>query len=345
MYILALPGLIDPHAHLRDPGQTDAEDFHTGTMAALAGGFTTVLDMPDNKDPITSAELLQAKIANAQKQIVSDVGFYFAGTGSNQHQFAAVADKVVGLHVRIDKTMTKDVLLQIYKTWPNDKPIALTCREDMSALVLATLKAQPKPTHISHVSTSAELSWIMKAKAAGLSLTCGVTPQHLFLTQQDEADLGPYGKIKPSLKSKSDVNFLWDHMDGIDVIESDHSPQTKAAKDGDDAPFGVPALETVLPLMLTAQEQGKIAHTDLLDRLHANPARIFGVPIDPGNIVEVDMREYRIKNSELLTKPAWSPFDGRRVVGKVKRVTLHGTIVYEDGKILAAAGSGKVLPK
>lgn len=84
---LILPGLIDPHVHLRDPGQTQKEDFYTGTSAALAGGYTTILDMPNNKVPITTLEKLEKKIKIAKEKIVCDVGFYFGSIGENLGEF------------------------------------------------------------------------------------------------------------------------------------------------------------------------------------------------------------------------------------------------------------------
>ena len=94
MTLITLPGLIDPHVHLRDPGQTQKEDFYTGTCAAMAGGFTTILDMPNNKAPITTLERLKEKIKIAQEKIVCDVGFYFV-------QGALVDNKVPSSFVKI----------------------------------------------------------------------------------------------------------------------------------------------------------------------------------------------------------------------------------------------------
>src|SRR6266480_1054286 len=97
--MITLPGLIDPHVHLRDPGQTEKEDFHTGTMAALAGGFTTVIDMPNNKTPITTYDRLLNKQKIAKQVIVCDTGFYFGTLGENFAEFPKVQDDVLGLKV------------------------------------------------------------------------------------------------------------------------------------------------------------------------------------------------------------------------------------------------------
>ncbi|MEO8785390.1 MAG: amidohydrolase family protein [Candidatus Saccharimonadales bacterium] len=345
---IILPGLIDPHVHLRDPGQTHKEDFYSGTAAALAGGYTTILDMPNNAEPITSLERLEAKLASARRQIVCNVGFHFGTLGDNYDQFAKVIDQVTGLKVYMNVTtgnfiIDKDKLIEIYRAWPGQKPILLHAEDDVSQLVLKTLKAVPTPTHICHVSSQAELSFVMQAKDQGLPITCGVTPHHLFLTNKDEATLGAYGRMKPSLKSQKDQDFIWQHLDAVDVIESDHAPHTKAEKDSATPPFGVPGLETTLPLMLTAQQEGRLTMDDLKAKLSGNPARIFGLKPDAGDQVTIDLKEYQLSNDGLQTKAGWTPFAGRRVVGKVQQVELAGQTVYQDGQVLAKPGSGQII--
>lgn len=346
---ITLPGLIDPHVHLRDPGQTYKEDFFTGTSAALAGGFVAVLDMPNNAEPVTTAERLETKLQSARAKTVSDIGFYFGSLGDNFEEFPKIIDKVVGLKLYLNVTtgnyiMHPSRLLDTYKAWPSDKPIMLHAEDDVSELVFKTLKEVPKRTHLAHISSRAELEFIMKAKDAGLPITCGVTPHHLFLTDEDAKRLGGYAYMKPFLKPRADREFLWQHMDAIDVIESDHAPHTKEEKDAANPPFGVPGLETTLPLVLTAEAEGRLTRAQLLERLHTNAARIFNVPVDDATHIEVDMDEYEIDNSKLLTKCGWSPFAGRHVIGKVQRTVLRGETVYENGRVLAGAGSGRILP-
>lgn len=345
---ITLPGLIDPHVHLRDPGQTHKEDFLSGTSAALAGGYTTVLDMPNNTEPITTLERLEAKLASASTQAVSDIGFHFGSLGDNFAEFPKVVDKVKGLKIYLNVTtgnfiIDKAKLLDIYRAWPSDKIILLHAEDDVSDLVWNTLQAAPKATHMCHVSSRAELEFVIRAKDAGLPISCGVTPHHLFLTDKDAERLGAFGYMKPFLKPKADREFLWQNLDYIDVIESDHAPHTKAEKESTTPPFGVPGLETTLSLMLTAEAEGRLTRVQLVDRLQANPARIFGITPDETTRVEVDMEEYEIKNEGLLTKCGWTPFAGKRVVGKVARVILRGEAVFENGRVLASPGSGRIL--
>jgi dihydroorotase len=339
--ILRLPGLIDPHVHLRDPGQTHKEDFLTGTSAALAGGYVVVMDMPNNAVPITTLERLEEKIASAREKVVSDIGFHFGTLGDNFDEFPKVLDKVMGLKIYLNVTtggfiIDKDKLLDIYKAWHEvtDKPILLHAEEDVSDLVGSVLKIVPHPTHMCHLSTQKELEFVMRSKDKGLPVTGGATPHHLFLANEDADKLGPYGHMKPYLKSKVDQDFFWQHLDYLDVVESDHAPHTKAEKDSTTPPFGVPGLETTLPLMLTAEAEGRVTRQQLINLLHVNPAKIFNVPTDESTQIEVSLEEYEIKNEDLLTKAGWSPFAGRKVI----------QTVFENGRILAQPGSGRLLP-
>lgn len=346
--IITLPGLIDMHVHLRDPGQTHKEDFYSGTSAALAGGFTAVIDMPNNAQPVITKELLDTKIASATAQTVSDIGFYFGTLGNNFDEFPRIVDKVKGLKIYLNVTtgnfiIDKDRLFDIYQAWPSEKPILLHAEDDVSDLVLSVLRRVPKPTHICHVSSRTELEFVMRAKNEGLPITCGITPHHLFLTDKDAKRLGPYGYMKPFLKTQADHSFLWSNVDGFDVIESDHAPHTKTEKDSDNPPFGVPGLETMLPLVLTAEQEGKINRHQLLDRLRYNPAKILGLKFEDSSQVDVSMEEYEVRNKNLHTKAGWSPFSGRRVVGKVVETRLRGKTVYKDGKIIAKPGSGRII--
>ncbi len=351
--IITLPGLIDPHVHLRDPWQLQKEDFYTGTSAALAGGYTAIIDMPNNEEHIVSEALLDKKIASAKSKIVCDVGFHFGSLGNNEDEFPKVAGKAVGLKLFItlttnmaDRRALSDIneLERIAKAWPADKPLLFHAEDDTVKLGIETVRRTNHKAHFCHISSQQELAPILEAKREGLPISCGVCPHHLFLTQEDVEKLGPYGIMKPSLKSKKDQDFLWQNMDAIDVIESDHAPHTKAEKDSDNPPPGVPGLETTLSLMLTAEAEGRLTREQLIERLHTNPARIFNITTEKNTHIEVLMEEYEIRNEDLLTKCGWSPYAGRRVIGKVTKTVLRGETVFQDGKVLAKPGSGRILP-
>ncbi len=353
MSLLTLPGLIDPHVHLRDPGQTHKEDFYTGTCAALAGGFTTILDMPNNKTPITTSKILNQKIKIAKNKIVCDVGFHFGSLGDNIKEFKKIKQKVTGLKLYLSLTtggfiIPKERVEKVFKAWPKNKVILLHAEDDTLDFVIGLSKKLGNKAHICHISTTEDLKQIIKAKKLGLKITCGVTPHHLFLTENDVKHLGAFGKMKPPLQSKKNQDFLWKNLKFIDVVESDHAPHTIEEKRGEVPAFGVPGLETTLPLLLTAVSEKKLNINDIIRLCHTNPAKIFGIKrfndLNHQSRIEIDLsQEYIIKNKNLFTKCKWSPFNGWRVKGKVLRVFIRGKKVFENGKILAKKGSGKII--
>lgn len=351
MALFRLPGLIDPHVHLRDPGQTHKEDFFSGTTAALSGGFTTILDMPNNKIAITTEQLLKEKIAIAKGSIVADVGFYFGSMGDNLNEFPKVVDKVFGLKLYLNQTtgnllINKNKLKSIFSAWGKTVrhlPILVHAENESLRSVLDVVKETKQNVHVCHVSTQADLALILREKESRLPISCGVTPHHLFLTEHDANVLGPFGKMKPPLAKRKDVDFLWKNLKAIDVVESDHAPHTR--KEKLETTFGVTGLETTLPLLLTAVWEKRLNIDDIVRLCVTNPARIFGCQTDPNTHIEVDQSiSYTIENRKLYTKCGWSPFANWRVKGKVRRVILRGKKVFEDGKgISVAKGSGRII--
>ena len=346
---LILPGLIDIHVHLRDPGQTNKEDFYTGSCAALAGGFTTILDMPNNKIPITTGQLLQEKIQIARKQTVCDIGFYFGSLGNNLDEFKLVNKKVFGIKLYLNLTtggfiIDKKILKIIYEGWVNNMPILVHSEEDVVNDVLAIVKKTGKKTHFCHIASRYELSRIIRAKENGLPVTCGVTPHHLFLNENTIKTLGSYGMMKPALHRQSDIDYLWKNLKYIDVIESDHAPHTIAEKKLVNPPSGVTGLETTLPLLLNEVANRRLTIEEIIRLCYSNPSRIFNIKTDKKTIVEVDLNEkYIIKNKDLKIKCGWSPFNNWKVQGKVKKVIYRGKKVFENNKILIKPGSGRVI--
>lgn len=350
MSILTLPGLIDPHVHLRDPGQTHKEDFYSGTKAALAGGYTTIIDMPNNKTPITSSIRLEEKIKIAKKKIVCDVGFYFGSLGDNLKEFKKAEKKIIGLKLYLNETtgnflIDQKSLEKIFSAWKSSKPILLHAEDSAVSWVITQAKKTGKRAHFCHISTATDLAQIIKAKNDNLPISCGVTPHHLFLSENDIKTLGPWGRMKPPLRSQKDVSFLWKNLKYIDVIESDHAPHAKEEKTNTTSvPFGIPGLETTLPLLLAAVSKNRLQIADVIRLCHKGPAKIFNVKQAQKTRIEIDTNiKYQIKNANLFTKCGWSPFDGWEVKGKVIRVFLRGKKVFENGEVLAEKGFGQIL--
>jgi len=349
MAIILLPGLIDAHVHLRDPGQTDKEDFYTGTSAALAGGFVSVLDMSNNKLPIISKARLDEKIKCAREKTVCSIGFFAGSVGDNLDELMLMEPYVKGLKLYLNKTtgnflINKKTLENIFLHWKSNKPILLHGEEDILPDILEIVGRTKKRVHICHVSKKSELSVILAAKSNGLPVTCGVTPHHLFLTNEDIKKIGTFARMKPELGTKIDQEYLWDHLDEIDVIESDHAPHTIAEKHSSIPPFGVPNLDTTLPLLLTAVSQKRLTMDSVVHHCYTNPASIFNIPSSKETRIEIDdSEEYTIRNSDLKTKCKWSPFAGWKIRGRIKKVYIKGKKVFENGTVFASPGSGEIL--
>lgn len=352
MSLRKLPGLIDAHVHLRDPGATHKEDFSTGTAAALAGGAVAVLDMPNNTPPTVNERRLSEKAESASEKALCDFGFYLGATEGNAGVGATLRQRVAGLKIYLDqtygplKTAGLAALMAHFQSWPTDKPIAVHAEGLAMAGAIALARLHGKRLHICHVGRKAEIELIRKVKESwGASrLTCEVTPHHLFLTQADVVRLGSLAHVKPPLGTEEDRAALWDNLDIVDVIASDHAPHTIAEKEGPEPPPGVPGLETTLPLLLTAVTDGRLSWERLIELTAENPARIFGLKRDEGTYVQIDLDDrYVLNGSSLRTKCRWTPFEGMTVRGRVVRVYLRGTLAYADGQVLVQPGFGRAL--
>lgn len=343
---ILLPGLIDVHVHLREPGATQKEDFETGTKAAIAGGYTAVLDMPNNPTPTVTPQALQEKIKLAEGRIYADVGFHFGATRDSIQYFDEVSDKVFGLKLYMNHTTgellieDEELLEKIFSAWTKEKPIMVHAEAETLAKAIRLAKKYGNKLHVCHVSLKAEVEMIKQAKKEGLRISSEASCHHLFLTEKDVERLGSFGMMKPPLRSKEDQEALWQGIvDGtIDMIASDHAPHIKEEKLSEKPPFGVPGLETTLPLLLTAVSEGRLTAERLIELTSTNPRRVFKVPEQEETYVEVETIPYTLDPNNLFTKAGWTPFEGMKVTGKVKKVVLRGKVVFDGQNITGPYG-------
>lgn len=351
--ILRIPGMVDPHVHLRDLDWSHKATFASETAAAVAGGYWCVLDMP-NTPPATVDEVsLAVKRTSIAKQSFCDWGVYFGA--SNNHlptDYAKFMSEVCGLKMYNNETtgtlLINDQNLRAahYRAWgaATPKPIAVHAEEETVADILKLVRHYRVFTHFCHISTRYEIDLLRAAKREGLPISVGVTPHHLYLTEQDLPSLGSLGLMKPTLKKPSDRDALWEAIqDGlVDIVESDHAPHTLEEKQSDPPPYGVPGLETTLPLMCLAVEQGRVSSERLIDLLALNAQHIFNLHPDSETFTLVDTdAHYDIERANLRTKCGWSPFEGMRVPGRVLGVWIRGTQVYDGENLLVGQGFGQ----
>ena len=355
MTLLIIRGAVDPHVHLRDLDWAHKATVERETAAALAGGYWAVLDMPNTPPNTTSAERLRAKYEFVGARARCDFGLYMgadqAGDGS---EYAQGASEAAGLKMYCDQT-TGSLLLadqgsrrRHLRAWGavTDKPVAVHAEGETLAAMLKLVRELRVRVHFCHVSSAAEIALLREGKRDGLPISIGVTPHHLYLNADDRTRLGSFAMVKPALKTPADQEALWGAVrDGtVDTIESDHAPHTRAEKESANPPFGLPGLETTLPLMVTAVRDGRLSEERLIELLATNAQRLFSLAPPDGTHTVVDTEaSYVIADDELRCSPGWSPYSGMRVWGSVREVRIRGRVAFDGEHVLAGPGDGRRL--
>ncbi|MFA5090235.1 MAG: dihydroorotase [Candidatus Omnitrophota bacterium] len=319
---IVMPGLVDMHVHLRQPGREDKETIYSGTKAALKGGVTSLLAMPNTQPPMDSAvniKLLKGilkKDAQAnvficaaitkgrQGKEVSDIsGLQQEGVVAVSDDGSSVDDKEVmaealkkaGLNKVLvichseDKALSSGgmVNLGIISTRMGLRGMADEAEYKRVARDVELAKEYSCPLHLAHISSQESVKIISLAKKKGVRITAEATPHHLSLNEEAVLGYDTNFKMNPPLRSKEDVQALKKGLkEGIiDVIASDHAPHTENEKEieFERAEFGVIGLETILAVGITELvEPGFLDWPSLVEKLALNPARILG--IDKGTL-------------------------------------------------------------
>ncbi len=368
--LFVFPGLIDPHVHLRDPGLTQKEDFHSGTRAALRGGFTTVLDMPNTIPPTTTKKALLEKRKIASKKAVCDYGLHFGATKDNFSEVKAAKPPSLKLYMG-ESTGSLQIgsyaaMEKHFSTFPKDKPIILHAEDadtikSMEAAGLgrgpmaeriAVLKANEAAQKAKRViyfahTTTAEAASLAKSRENSL---VEVSPHHLFLSMdKDLRYLRRRSKVYPPLRTEAQRTALWKMLPNVDTVGSDHAPHTLEDKAAGAA--GFPGLETSLSLFLDAYNKSILPLPWIVERMAQNPARIFNLR-KKGQIAKgfdadftlVDLHEeWTVRGRDLESRCGWTPFEGFRLKGRVKKVILRGNLVVDDSKIVDEVKGEEVL--
>ena len=368
----ALPGLIDVHVHLRDMELAYKEDFATGTAAAAAGGFTTVLDMPNTVPPTDSARRLVEKQKVAAQKTHVNVGFHAAAV-SDSHEIESLADAgafslklympgpISPFDVEDDQTIEKmmraaarfgtpvTVHAEDPATTENASRAdgfeeAAEARSPLleSRAVDRLWRIQKKTrcnVHYCHLTLRSSLRKI----SASSKSTSEVTPHHLLLSKKLLPTLGWRGWMVPPLRAEETRrSLLKSTLAGLSsLIASDHAPHTIKEKDqsASKSPPGVPGLETTLPLMLTLVNRQQMPLSLLVKLLSENPARIFGLKSKAklrkgadGDVVLVDLK----KKSKIDSSKFFSKAKFSPFDGFKTQGAVHSSIV--SGKVVYKEG-------
>lgn len=372
-----LPGLIDVHVHFRTPGMTEKEDWTTGSKAALAGGVTTVLDMPNTVPPTTDQASLDLKRSLVKKEALVNYGFFAGATKTNLDDLKAMSGvagikvymgsstgnllvddlqtlealmrdsgKILALHAENEGCIQNGFHAHEGETDPavHSKIRAPECAVKAVKAALELVKKHHARVHFCHVTTKEEVQLIRAFKKEQSSdiaklVSAEVTPHHLFLSDKDYATQGNMVKVNPPLRSEEDVRALWNGIaDGtIDMVATDHAPHLLDEKKlpYEQAPSGMPGVQTMLPLLLNAVNEGKLTLQKVVELCSYNPAQRFGMKgkgsIAPNfdadfTVVDLGLQEKVVGG---WTKPGWSPFEGRQLKGWPVMTFVNGELMYE----------------
>lgn len=350
MTVIRLPGLVDVHVHLRVPGGEHKEDFDSGTSAALAGGITQVLAMPNTAPPIVDETTFDVAQERAAATARCDYGIYLGATDANAPFNPTLQRRAAGLKIYINDTfgslrVESLVTMQAhFQNWRGPGPIVVHAEGLFVPACIALAAQYGRHVHFAHISRAAEIVAIRAAKEQGLKVSCEVTPHHLWLDEKDLPRLGPYGDMRPPLAAEGDRKTLWDGVRSgvVDCIATDHAPHLREEKEGDNPPPGVPGLETTLPLLMNAVQATRLTLDQVVALTSTNPRRLFELPEQPDTYVEVEIGGlWTLPERGWQTRPDWSPFAGENVGSRIIRTVLRGQIAYEDGEVKALPGSGQ----
>ncbi|MBN2193961.1 MAG: dihydroorotase [Polyangiaceae bacterium] len=370
-----LPALVDQHVHLREPGYEYKEDIASGLAAAAAGGYAHVCAMP-NTNPVNDTravtELMLARGAECTgarlhpivaitrglegKQLTELAELKAAGAVGASDDGRCVTSSTMMLRAleyarnfnlpiiqhAEDHELTQGALMHEgeisarlgLRGWPRVAEDAIIARDVLFAEYVGARY------HAAHISTAGAVRILREAKARGISVTCEVTPHHLLLTDQAVLGYDTACKVNPPLREAEDMAALRSALaDGtIDVIATDHAPQSSLEKDCEfaEAAPGLVGLELCLPLMLGLVREGTLSLGRLLDAMSTQPARIMG--ISAPTLQERALAELTLVDPELAWTPATTrlatksrntPFLDRTLVGRAVMTLVGGTVVHD----------------
>jgi dihydroorotase len=378
---LILPAGVDIHVHFRDPGMTQKEDFSTGSLAAAFGGISCVYDMPNTIPQTTTVNDVSEKITNFDKKSFVDFGIYAGVTNDNLGKIEKIGKKCSGFKIYLgnttvallfDKKNLREALDLISIT---GKPVMIhaedeecliqnrsvennltdhlrfrptKCEEISIKNVIEAASGINSKIHICHVS-SCEGIELLKNRPS--NITCGVTPHHSLLHVEKNMGSESLFKVNPPVRTSFDQETLFNAVKNglVDVLESDHAPHTCDEKsvDFDEAPSGVPGVETMYPLFLYLVRKEVLSFQRLIPLMCTRPAELMGVPkgrINVGfdaDLIVVDLKnDCKIKSENLHSRCGWTPYeDWPAIFPEV--VFIRGEKLIEQNEIQVKQGFGR----
>ena len=365
---VVLPGFVDVHVHLREPGFSYKETIRSGSLAAAHGGYTTVCAMPNLNPVPDSMEHLQPELDAIRRDAVIRVLPYGAITEGEKGEKLADLDAMAPYVVAFsddgkgvqDREMMRAAMLKakqlgrlivahcednslLHGGYIHDGAYARThghrgiCSESEWRPIQRDLELVRETGcgyHVCHISTKESVDLIRMAKAEGLDVTCETGPHYLLLDDSCLQEDGCF-KMNPPLRDKADREALLEGLaDGtIDMIATDHAPHSAEEKGRglEKSAMGIVGLETAFPLLYTELvKPGVISMERLMELLHDAPCRRFNIPTDTGFTV-FDLNDtYRIDPADFLSMGKATPFTGWEVQGRCLLTAAGETAVWYD---------------
>ncbi len=338
-----LPGVIDTQVHFREPGANDAENLESGSRAAIAGGVTSVFEMPNTNPPTSTFKEFNNKLSAAKNRMFCNYAFYFGATPDNMKELASVntlegccgvklfagsstgnllvsqekdiekvisnSSKIISVHSEDEnillsrKKFIKEGDVTSHPIWRNED-----CALESTKRVVRIAQKYKKKIHILHVTTKQEIDFFSEKREG---VTFEITPQHLTLFAPDCYEkLKTFSQMNPPIRSKDHHDRLWDAVKNslLSTIGSDHAPHTKEEKNKKYplSPSGMPGVQTLLPVMLDHVNKGKLKIEQLIKLVCENPCDLFGIK-NKGYIKENYDADLTIvdMNKEVVIKDSW----------------------------------------
>lgn len=305
--LLILPGAIDPHVHFRQPGQAYKEGITNASKAALKGGVTTVLDMPNNKPPCTTLQRILAKKELFRKKALVNWGLHLHGQWPAPPNVKKEIKSVKVFMARSSALPAITETEELKKLFRHYRQLAIHAEDE----TLFDVSARRSPLHhenrpveavasalqkieqalnetppakrprlvICHMNSMIEVEWLRRMKVEGFDIWGETAPHYLYFTQEDYIREGNRYKVNPPIRSNMDRAALrLAVMDGvIDFIGTDHAPHTQEEKNSAEPPSGIAGIEWLLPLMLSIREKDKLSWARLQELLTQNAAACYGI--------------------------------------------------------------------
>ena len=361
-----MPGVIDVHTHMREPGITAKEDFATGSRACAKAGVTTFYDMPNTIPTTTTLEALKDKKKLASEKSIVNYGFHFGGSRNNNiDEIKKVLEAKEANTVKIFMNVTtgemliedEDILKNVFK---NSKLVLVHAENEMIDKAVEYNKNYGNGLYVCHIPSKEELKKVLEAKKNSELNTekhpvyAEVTPHHLFLNEEirESTDRNKMLlRMKPELRTKKDNEFLWEALNNgeVDTIGTDHAPHLISEK-LEKITFGMPGVETSLALMLNAYNEGKVKLEMIQKLMSENPARIMKISkrgkLEEGyyaDVIAVDLdKEWIVGVDDTIeSKCGWTPYENWKLKGKNVLTIVNGKVVYQKNKFNDNLENGK----